>query len=149
MKHKEFTLSDVNIILNMPEKEYIDTLLSLVNLTDKERETIDMYYFKGLRDIDIAEKHGKYYYFVIMIENNSNNITKIIQAIPNILKQAQNKYVDDNSIIQIAKSQGIDLNKVLSVISQYENNIIVVGIAKKFGVDIVAVKNKIQSLVNR
>lgn len=84
-----------------------------------------------------------------MIENNSNNITKIIQAIPNILKQAQNKYVDDNSIIQIAKSQGVDLNKVLSVISQYENNIIVVGIAKRFGVDIVAVKNKIQSLVNR
>ncbi len=84
-----------------------------------------------------------------MIENNSNNITKIIQAIPNILKQAQNKYVDDNSIIQIAKSQGIDLNKVLSVISQYENNIIVVSIAQKFGVDIVAVKNKIQSLVNR
>lgn len=58
MKVKEFALSDVNIILNMPEKEYIDTLLSLVNLTDKERETIDMYYFKGLRDIDIAEKHG-------------------------------------------------------------------------------------------
>lgn len=84
-----------------------------------------------------------------MIENNTNNITKIIQAIPNILKQAQNKYVDDNSIIQIAKSQGIDLNKVLSVISQYENNIIVVSIAQKFGVDIVAVKNKIQSLVNR
>lgn len=84
-----------------------------------------------------------------MIENNTNNITKIIQAIPNILKQAQNKYVDDNSIIQIAKSQGVDLNKVLSVISQYENNIIVVGIAQKFGVDIVAVKNKIQSLVNR
>lgn len=84
-----------------------------------------------------------------MIENNSNNITKIIQAIPNILKQAQNKYVDDNSIIQIAKSQGVDLNKVLSVISQYENNIIVVSIAQKFGVDIVAVKNKIQSLVNR
>ncbi len=84
-----------------------------------------------------------------MIENNTNNITKIIQAIPNILKQAQNKYVDDNSIIQIAKSQGVDLNKVLSVISQYENNIIVVSIAQKFGVDIVAVKNKIQSLVNR
>lgn len=84
-----------------------------------------------------------------MIENNTNNITKIIQAIPNILKQAQNKYVDDNSIIQIAKSQGIDLNKVLSVISQYENNIIVVSVAQKFGVDIVAVKNKIQSLVNR
>lgn len=84
-----------------------------------------------------------------MIENNTNNITKIIQAIPNILKQAQNKYVDDNSIIQIAKSQGIDLNKVLSVISQYENNIIVVSIAQKCGVDIVAVKNKIQSLVNR
>ena len=84
-----------------------------------------------------------------MIENNTNNITKIIQAIPNILKQAQNKYVDDNSIIQIAKSQGIDLNKVLSVISQYENNIIVVSIAQKFGVDVVAVKNKIQSLVNR
>ncbi len=58
MKDREFTLSDVNIILNMPEKEYIDTLLSLVNLTDKERETIDMYYFKGLRDIDIAENHG-------------------------------------------------------------------------------------------
>lgn len=84
-----------------------------------------------------------------MIENNTNNITKIIQAIPNILKQAQNKYVDDNSIIQIAKSQGVDLNKVLSVISQYENNIIVVSIAQKFGVDIVSVKNKIQSLVNR
>ena len=71
------------------------------------------------------------------------------RQIPNILKQAQNKYVDDNSIIQIAKSQGVDLNKVLSVISQYENNIIVVSIAQKFGVDIVAVKNKIQSLVNR
>ena len=41
MKHKEFTLSDVNVILNMPEKEYTNTLLSLVNLTDKERETID------------------------------------------------------------------------------------------------------------
>ena len=32
MKAKEFTISDVNIILNMPEKEYTNTLLSLVNL---------------------------------------------------------------------------------------------------------------------
>ena len=58
MKQKEFSLSDVNIILSMPEKEYTNTLLSLVNLTDKERATIDMYYFKGLRDIDIAENFG-------------------------------------------------------------------------------------------
>jgi len=58
MKSKEFTISDVNVILNMPEKEYTNTLLSLVNLTDKERVIIDMYYFKGLRDIDIAENHG-------------------------------------------------------------------------------------------
>ena len=53
MKSKEFTISDVNVILNMPEKEYTNTLLSLVNLTDKERVIIDMYYFKGLRDIGI------------------------------------------------------------------------------------------------
>lgn len=82
-----------------------------------------------------------------MIGNNFNDIAKIIQAIPSILKQAQNKYVDDNSIIQVAKSQGIDLNKVLNVISQYENNIIVSGIAKQFGVDISAVKTKIKSLI--
>lgn len=56
MKSKEFTISDVNVILNMPEKEYTNTLLSLVNLTDKERVIIDMYYFKGLRDIDIRCK---------------------------------------------------------------------------------------------
>jgi len=62
---------------------------------------------------------------------NDFNIAKIIQAIPNILSQAKNKYVDDNSIIQVAKSQGIDLNKVLNVISQYENNLIVIGIAQK------------------
>lgn len=80
---------------------------------------------------------------------NDFNIAKIIQAIPNILSQAKNKYVDDNSIIQVAKSQGIDLNKVLNVISQYENNLIVIGIAQKFGVDIVAVKTKIKSLVDK
>ncbi len=80
--------------------------------------------------------------------NNNFDISKIIQAIPSILSQAKNKYVNDKSIIQVAKSQGVDLNKVLNVISQYENNIIVNNIAKQFGVDIGAVKNKIKGLIS-
>lgn len=72
-----------------------------------------------------------------------------MQAIPLILGQAKNKYVDDNSIIEIAKSQNVDLKKVLEVINQYENNLLIKTIAMQFGVDIVAVKNKIASLVDR
>lgn len=72
-----------------------------------------------------------------------------MQAIPLILGQAKNKYVDDNSIIEIAKSQNVDLKKVLEVINQYENNFLIKTIAMQFGVDIVAVKNKIASLVDR
>lgn len=72
-----------------------------------------------------------------------------MQAIPLILGQAKNKYVDDNSIIEIAKSQNVDLKKVVEVINQYENNFLIKAIAMQFGVDIVAVKNKIASLVDR
>lgn len=72
-----------------------------------------------------------------------------MQAIPLILGQAKNKYVDDNSIIEIAKSQNVDLKKVVEVINQYENNFLIKAIAMQFGVDIVAVKNKISSLVDR
>lgn len=79
----------------------------------------------------------------------NNNFNKIMQAIPLILGQAKNKYVDDNSIIEIAKSQNVDLKKVLEVINQYENNFLIKTIAMQFGVDIVAVKNKIASLVDR
>lgn len=76
-----------------------------------------------------------------------NTINKIIQAIPTILNQAKGKYVNDNSIIEIAKMQGVDLKKVVSVINQYENNFIVNNVAKQFGIDIRAVKNKIESLI--
>lgn len=55
---QQFTISDVNIILTMPEIEYIKTLLSLVNLTDRELEIINLYYLKGLKDIEIAEHFG-------------------------------------------------------------------------------------------
>lgn len=79
----------------------------------------------------------------------NNNFNRIMQAIPLILGQAKNKYVDDNSIIEIAKSQNVDLKKVLEVINQYENNLLIKTIAMQFGVDIVAVKNKITSLVDR
>lgn len=79
----------------------------------------------------------------------NNNFNRIMQAIPLILGQAKNKYVDDNSIIEIAKSQNVDLKKVLEVINQYENNLLIKTIAMQFGVDIVAVKNKIASLVDR
>lgn len=79
----------------------------------------------------------------------NNNFNKIMQAIPLILGQAKNKYVDDNSIIEIAKSQNVDLKKVVEVINQYENNFLIKAIAMQFGVDIVAVKNKISSLVDR
>lgn len=79
----------------------------------------------------------------------NNNFNKIMQAIPLILGQAKNKYVDDNSIIEIAKSQNVDLKKVVEVINQYENNFLIKAIAMQFGVDIVAVKNKIASLVDR
>lgn len=54
----DFSIADVNIILNMPEIEYINTLLSLVNLTDKEKEIINLYYLNGLKDIEIADKYG-------------------------------------------------------------------------------------------
>ena len=53
-----FNINDVNIILNMPEIEYIKTLLSLVNLTDKEKDIITLYYFNGLKEIEIADKYG-------------------------------------------------------------------------------------------
>jgi hypothetical protein len=78
----------------------------------------------------------------------NNKITQIIQAIPNILNQAKSQYKDDNSIIQIAKKQGVDLNNVLNLINQYESNPIVNNVAKQFGVDIGAVKNKISGLLN-
>lgn len=59
MKTKiDFNIRDVNIILNMPEIEYIKTLVSLVNLTDKEKDIITLYYFNGLKDNEIAEKYG-------------------------------------------------------------------------------------------
>lgn len=76
-----------------------------------------------------------------------NNINKIIQAIPTILNQAKGEYVNDDSIIEIAKMQGVDLKKVVSVINQYENNFIVNNVARHFGIDIRAVKNKIESLI--
>lgn len=78
----------------------------------------------------------------------NNKITQIIQAIPSILDQAKNLYKDDNSIRQIAQEKGIDLKNMLNIINQYENNVIVNNIAKKFGVDINALKNKISSLIN-
>lgn len=58
MSMREFEDSDVNTILKMPEIEYINTLLALVNLTDREKEIINSYYFKGLKDSEIAEHFG-------------------------------------------------------------------------------------------
>lgn len=55
---RDFTANDVNTILTMPEVEYIKTLLSLVNLTDREFEIINLYYLKGLKDSEIAEHFG-------------------------------------------------------------------------------------------
>ena len=42
----------------MPEMEYIKTLLSLVNLTDREKNIITLYYFNGFKDSEIAEKYA-------------------------------------------------------------------------------------------
>lgn len=77
----------------------------------------------------------------------NNKILQIIQAIPQILNQAKGQYKDDNSIIQIAQQQGVDLNNALNIIRQYKNNTIVNNVAKQFNVDLNALENKFSSLV--
>lgn len=77
----------------------------------------------------------------------NNKILQVIQAIPQILNQAKGQYKDDNSIVQIARQQGIDLNNALNIIRQYKNNTIVNNVARQFNVDLDALENKFSSLI--
>lgn len=77
----------------------------------------------------------------------SNKINEIINMIPSVLDQAKSQYVNDSSIIEMAKNKGVDLRNVLSLIQRYKNNPIATGIAKQFGVNIDAIENKFSNLV--
>lgn len=55
---KKLTIDDVNVILKSPYKDITEVLLDLVKLNNREKQIIDLYYFQGLKQKEIAEKIG-------------------------------------------------------------------------------------------